>query len=154
MSLTSLVSRVSVILFAAASIWGCSKQIEGPPTLVVDRSECARCKMLISDTRFASSLKTSKYLIYDDIGCMLDDIKTNVYPQTQDLWFRDYLKDEWIGAKQALFYLLDSRTTPMGYGYIAIAGDKTKPSLAIPETTYIGTIEQLRVEHTKKADKP
>lgn len=140
---------ILIVLFAATIIGGCSKQADGPPKLVVDRVECSRCKMLISDTRYASALKSEKYLVYDDIGCMLDEMKAKPSLQVQELWFRDFLTDEWISAKQTLFFLHNSHKTPMGYGYIAAIGDTTKPLPVIADVSYLGTIEQLRAEHDK-----
>jgi len=141
--------HILVLLLAAAHIAGCSKQADGPPKLVVDRNECTRCKMLVSDTRYACAVKSEKYLVYDDIGCMLDDMKSRPSLHAEELWFRDFQTDEWISAKQTLFFLHNSHKTPMGYGYIAVKGDNTKPLPVISDASYLGTIEQLRAEHNK-----
>jgi copper chaperone NosL len=138
-----------MLLLAVAQIVGCSRQTDGPPKLVVDRNECTRCKMLISDTRYASALKSKKYMVYDDIGCMLDDMKIKSSLHVEELWFRDFRTDEWISAEQSLFFVHNSRKTPMGYGYIAVRGDTTKPLPVIADVSYLGTIEQLRAEHIK-----
>ena len=101
-------------------ILGCAKSIDQPPKIRADKTGCTRCRMLISDTRFAAALKTDRYLLFDDIGCMLDYSRTHTNAREASVWVRDIGTDNWIHAEEAVFFIKDDKRTPMGYGFIAI----------------------------------
>lgn len=109
---------------------GCGKRDEKLPEVVVDRSECAKCRMLISDARFSGLLKTSDYLMFDDIGCMLKYEQKLSPQETQGTWVRDYFTNTWIAMDEAIFYRIDAVTTPMEYGYIAASKKNAEPAVA------------------------
>src|SRR6185503_9069682 len=75
---------------------GCRSVDEKLPEVVVDRSECAKCRMLISDARFAGLIKTDNYLMFDDIGCMLAYKQKNTSQTISASWVRDYASNTWI----------------------------------------------------------
>lgn len=128
---------------------GCSSAKDMPPEIAVDKISCARCSMLISDSRFAAAVKSGpKYLVFDDIGCMLTYSNAHHGVDDEQVWVRDYTTDKWIGAKQALFFHADGDVTPMGYGYIAVAS--TKPPVGLVHLLQIGSIEQLRTDHASR----
>lgn len=118
-----------VLLLISITI-GCQSADDKWPEVVIDRSECAKCRMLISDARFVGLLKTDAYLMFDDLGCMLK-YQLNTDPQTiRGTWVRDYYSDTWVETKDAIFYRQDDMVTPMGYGYIGTSKLNPEPATA------------------------
>jgi len=130
-------------IFAASIVilLGCAKNDNVPPEIRADKTGCTRCRMLISDTRFAAALKTDKYILFDDIGCMLDYSRTHTIAREASVWVRDFGTDAWIPGEEAVFFLKDDKKTPMGYGYIAIKKETTNRNM--PATTRIGSLKEL-----------
>ena len=94
----------------------------GPPEIVVDRTACAHCSMLVSETRFAAAyrLPDGTALTFDDVGCLLADLAgRGVEPEA--VWVRDYSGDEWIRADDATFVRGAAPSTPMAGGLVSFA---------------------------------
>lgn len=135
------------IFFAALLLMSCTKKEDMPPEITIDRTACARCRMLISDSRFAASLKSGSYLIFDDIGCMLEYSRTHIELPEASVWVRDFGSDKWIRSIDADFYLQDNKQTPMGYGFIALRKGELNPSGG---NTLIGSLQQLKAKFATK----
>ncbi|MDR2837944.1 MAG: nitrous oxide reductase accessory protein NosL [Azonexus sp.] len=117
----------------AAALAGCDKN--GWPAGMVeikwDRDTCTRCKMVISDRRFAAELRggpqDSAYK-FDDIGCLLFWLReqTPTLPWLADPATRQWVADmnnkgeqlHWLDPRQAHYV---SRHSPMGYNFAATA---------------------------------
>ena len=109
---------------------GCNSSDEQLPEVVIDRSECAKCRMLISDGRFTALMKTNEYLMFDDLGCMLK-YEQQVSPQEiKGMWVRDYFLNTWIPENEAIFYRINDISTPMEYGYVAATRNTSEPAIA------------------------
>ena len=122
-----LIALATILSIAAG---GCNSSDDQLPEVVVDRSECAKCRMLISDSRFAALIKTNEYLMFDDIGCLLK-YEREVSPQAlHGMWVRDYFKNTWIPENEAIFYRIDNISTPMEYGYVAATRSNSEPAIA------------------------
>lgn len=107
---------------------GCPRaDLSGPPTLSLGRDECAHCGMLLNEERCASAAIVrnehgeTEYLVYDDIGCMLDREEERGSADVQSRYVRDYDRREWIDATQAIFLRAPGERirTPMGSGIVA-----------------------------------
>ena len=104
------------------SFSGCSKKdyTKEPAKMHWDRDMCERCKMAISERKFAVEGIDEKGRVYkfDDIGCLILWNKLE-HPEVRfkKIWITDAKSGEWIDAKKA-FYTTDS-ITPMGYGFAA-----------------------------------
>jgi copper chaperone NosL len=123
---------------------GCKSSDELLPEVVVDRSECAKCRMLISDGRFAGLIKTSEYLMFDDLGCMLK-YEQQVSPQEiRGMWVRDYFLNIWILENEAIFYRINDISTPMEYGYVAATRNNTEPTIAFNAAARFDDSKTLR----------
>src|SRR5512140_50626 len=93
-------ATMTLVLCATLALMSCAQQQDVPPPIAVDKTACARCSMLISDGRFAAALKENgKYLVFDDIGCMLNYSTEHKLAADESVWVRDYTTDSWIGAK-------------------------------------------------------
>ncbi|MDQ7040374.1 MAG: nitrous oxide reductase accessory protein NosL [Rhodothermus sp.] len=103
-----------------------------PPIIRFGYDTCDYCRMLISEPRYAATLRTTdgQERRFDDIGCLLHYLQE--HPETADayIWVSDYLEEHWLRASQAFFVRSDRLITPMGYGIIAVADTLTADSLA------------------------
>lgn len=107
---------------------------EGMTPIKWDRDVCQRCKMIISEPRFAVEIKggpKKTVFKFDDIGCAatwwLE--KQAEYPWMTDVstgfWVGDYRGKgkKWLNALTAHYQA--GRTSPSGYNYAAFAEPQT-----------------------------
>jgi len=122
--------RFSLLLLLLLAIVGCDKKEIGAVDKVHwDRDMCERCKMAVSERKFAFEIidpKTGKAYKFDDIGCgvlWLDEEKIP-WRDKAIMWVTDAKTGEWIDARKAIY--TDDSITPMAYGFAAYT-EKTKP---------------------------
>ena len=103
---------------------------EGMVPFKWDRDNCTRCKMSISDHRFAVQLRggpKNTAFKFDDIGCATTwrAEKLKEFPWMTDaatrFWVADFDSkgEKWLDARSA--HYLTGKTSPMGYNYAAFA---------------------------------
>lgn len=103
---------------------------EGMTPIKWDRDACVRCKMIISDPRFAVEIKggpKKTVFKFDDMGCAatwrIEKAKEFPWMTEADtgFWVSDYSAkgEKWLNALSA--HYLSDRTSPMGYNYAAFA---------------------------------
>ncbi len=102
---------------------GCSDEPEtGPVDVRFDRDACTRCRMVLSDPRFAAEIryfpegKRSRVAKFDDIGCATLWLEHQPFrddPKTE-IWVADHRSRQWIDARSAWYVPLNS--SPMEYG--------------------------------------
>jgi len=101
---------------------------EGMHKVHWDRDMCERCKMVVSERKFAVQVidKHDKAHMYDDIGCALIWFKEEKQDWLGEakIWINDAISGEWIDAKKADYAV--GNLTPMGYGVSAYS-KKTFP---------------------------
>jgi len=122
-----------LILLGGASLPGCSKASgwpEGMAEIKWDRDACVRCKMVISDRRFAAEMRggpRDEVLKFDDIGCAVIWAKSLAWaedPKTH-IWVASSVGQAadggpiWLDARQARY--LAGKSSPMGYNFGAVA---------------------------------
>ena len=129
----SPIAFFATILFATLfllSFSGCEKKpIGAADKMHWDRDMCERCKMAISDRKFAAQIidpKSGKVYKFDDIGCaVLWMDETNIPWRDQAIiWVTDAKTGKWIDARKAKY--TDESITPMAYGFAAHS-DETLP---------------------------
>ena len=111
---------------------GCSdvEPSDGPGRIRFDRDTCERCRMLISDYRFAAQARVDGARAaykYDDIGCAVIHLKH--LDRDTDASTRIGVADltstgervVWREARTARY--LPGRSSPMGYDHAAVAPD-------------------------------
>ena len=100
---------------------GCSSAKAAEPVSInPDVDSCARCNMGIIEKEHAAQIimKDGTPNLYDDIGCMLSDLKEN--KENAEIGFvQDYQSHEWIDIEEASFVQEDNIATPMSYGIVA-----------------------------------
>jgi nitrous oxide reductase accessory protein NosL len=105
-----------------------SEPLSGPPRLNLGRDECGGCGMIISEDRCSSALLIAdegerRYVVFDDIGCMLEYEPKSPGAQIIARFVHDYNSRQWV-AGQSAFYIRGTAgklATPMGSGIIAFA---------------------------------
>jgi nitrous oxide reductase accessory protein NosL len=113
------------------SLGGCSKKsTDGQPVQMHwDRDMCERCKMAVSERKYAVqviNMKNGKAYKFDDIGCAVLWFKEEKIPWKDQakIWITDAKTGKWIDARTAKY--TDDSITPMAYGFAAYT-DKTFP---------------------------
>lgn len=125
-------SALGGLVFVGAGLPGCGKASVWPDGMVEikwDRDTCARCRMVISDRRFAVEMRggpKNEPLKFDDIGCAViwaKDLAWAEDPKTR-IWVASSIGQApdgapiWLDARQARY--LGGKSSPMGYGFGAI----------------------------------
>lgn len=116
-SVTGAVAAVGVKLLPGEST------PTGDPVIRYGKENCARCRMTISDARFAAAWRepSGTEVHFDDIGCMVFlQAERNPASATQ-FWVRDYATEVWLDAPSASYAVSDSIRSPMSYGVAASA---------------------------------
>jgi copper chaperone NosL len=104
------------------TVWtlACATRAAGPPVIVVDRSACSRCGMLISEPAYAAAVRShdGHDQLYDDIGCLIASIGSAA-PSGARYWFHDAADGAWITDGNPVFVVSARLRTPMGGGIAA-----------------------------------
>lgn len=95
-----------------------------------DRDPCTRCKMIISDRRFACQIRGGSrdtVFKFDDIGCAATWIseKLKEHPWMTDastrVWVADFANPDKVWLPAASAHYVRGKTSPMGYNFAAYA---------------------------------
>lgn len=102
---------------------------EGPVPVAWDRQPCARCRMLVSEPRFAAQIHTGDGVVlhFDDPGCLLL-YEEETESAARATWFHHVREDRWVPGEQAVFVPI--APTPMGYGLGAMARGEVDGALS------------------------
>lgn len=111
-----IVVAVLVLMWTGA----CAARASGPPEIVIDRSVCSRCGMLISERAYAATIRwpDGRDQVFDDIGCLLSVTHSHDTTAAR-YWFHDANDGEWILDVSPVFVASASLRTPMGGGVLA-----------------------------------
>jgi len=104
----------------------------GDPVVRYGQENCARCRMTISDARFAAAWRepSGKEKHFDDIGCMVLQQRETEIPESTRFWVNDYETQTWLDAATASYVLSKSIDSPMAYGVAASATPERADALA------------------------
>ena len=97
-------------------------QTTGPPEIVIDRTACDHCAMLISDKGFAVAFQIAAQPaeVFDDIACMLSEIEEREDFAEATVWVHAYDEESWLGPDEAFLVRTDRLETPMGGRTVAV----------------------------------
>jgi copper chaperone NosL len=120
MSIGARDSRAAVLL-AFLMMSGCGRRDLRPQAIPLDRVNCARCGMLVSDTASAAEavFADSDPLFYDDLGCLAS--ARIAADRRVELWVRVDDGRAWSKASEAFYAKAADARTPMGYGILAFS---------------------------------
>ena len=115
----SFIRRALIIAFALLA-GACSAKAAGPPELVVDRTVCSHCGMLVSEPIYAAAYQVSGQAprLFDDIGCMLDAVRKET-ASLLFVWLQDANGGGWLDANTAIVIATEQVPTPMNGGLLA-----------------------------------
>jgi copper chaperone NosL len=107
-------------LTAALVTAACVSTADGPPEILVDRTACSHCGMLISEPVYAAAYGAagSASRMFDDIGCLMNAVGREGGSAGR-YWFHDAAGGTWIEGGAAVFVASSGIRTPMGGGVIA-----------------------------------
>lgn len=122
------VTQACVVALAAAIAAACGVAADGPPEIVVDRTACSHCGMLVSDPGYAAAYRApgGEARVFDDIGCLLEAVRVDRGSRLQAdgpqlrFWLHDFAGGDWIDGRSAVFVGSPALHTPMGGGLIAL----------------------------------
>ena len=125
----------TVAIAFATALWtiACAARSSGPPEIVLDRSACRHCAMLISERIYAAALRTSDggEQVFDDIGCLLAAVRGQGLTDAH-VWFHDGTTGDWIDGASAVFVASPTLRTPMAGGILAFANRDSAGRAAAP----------------------
>ena len=111
-----------VIVAFALLVTACGAKVTGPPEILVDRTTCSHCGMLVSEPAYAAAFQADgeEPRVFDDIGCMLDALGRQT-ASPANVWVQDAAGGGWLDADEATFVASQRLRTPMGGGLLAYA---------------------------------
>lgn len=123
---TSLVNRRALLLGGAAlALAGCGGRASAdePPKISYGRDTCARCRMIVSDERYAAALtgKDAGAALFDDPGELVAFVQESGGLNGRRAWVHDYAAGAWLDATTAHFAADTEAMTPMATGVVAFA---------------------------------
>ena len=142
-------SLVTLVVLAAC---GGGPATPEPAKIRFGETICAECGMIISQPKYASSFAYAesegrfKSLPFDDIGDMLEHMRTHSDLIPVGVWVHDYDSEEWIDAESAYFVHSSAIKSPMGHGIAAFADKAAAEHLATETDGQVLDRDQLRIE--------
>lgn len=118
---------------AALLLASCRTPIPGdPPKIVFGRDACARCGMMISESRFASGYvdASGQSVVFDDVGELLAAAKDPSFSKAA--FVHDFEGDAWVRAEAAFYVHVPALATPMGSGVVAFKDRSRAEAFAGP----------------------
>lgn len=118
-ALVPLAAAVLAVAGLAGAFVLAQRSPQGPVPVAWDRTACARCRMLVSEPRFAAQLHSpsGEVFHFDDPGCLLLFERERAEP-ARAAWFHHLDEDRWVRAETVVF--VSASPTPMGYGLGAL----------------------------------
>jgi copper chaperone NosL len=112
--------KVATVLLTMVLAGACAGRAFTPPAIVVDRSACSKCGMLVSELAYAAAIRWADGHdeIFDDIGCLV--AKAQQTPDgDRQYWFHDAAHGGWITDARPVWVTSPELKTPMGGGIAA-----------------------------------
>ncbi|HET6574401.1 MAG TPA: nitrous oxide reductase accessory protein NosL [Fimbriiglobus sp.] len=120
--------RLPLLAALTVAAFGCGG--DGPPNVRYGQEECAHCRMIVNDDRFAAAVTTGgEAHKFDEVGCLIDYLADHSDAGTR-LWVRGYRSETWLDARAAYFAHGPKLQTPMGAGLAAAATKEEADALA------------------------
>lgn len=113
-----------LFLFVALSMFACGgdKPPAGPAEVHYGEDVCDRCKMIISDKRFAAQYAADSGQVkkFDDFGCMAAELGNDGGKDAVGgIYVADFATGAWLDARKAHYLKSRDIASPMGYGIAA-----------------------------------
>lgn len=129
-----IIAGVAVALVADA-VRRAESLPRGPQDVVWDHTQCAECRMSVSERAWAAQaqLKDGRVLDFDDCGCLFRFTAREGTP-VHAIYYRHLREDRWLAEAEAAF--ISAGPSPMGYdlGAVAAGTPGTEPASAVRAT--------------------
>lgn len=135
----SLIAFIATLLIFTA---GCARQAFGPPEIVLDRTACSKCRMLISDLSYSAALRNDdgSEKTFDDLGCLVQYVQRS---PAKHIWVHDHAGDAWVDASRASFVTAASIHGPMGGDIVAFANNTAAQAFASQHEGHVVAFAEL-----------
>jgi copper chaperone NosL len=113
------VQRLTFLVSMTMLLGACA---QGPRDVEIGLEECAHCRMIVSEERFAAQLRTEqgRSHVFDAIECMADFVAGASDTEIRALWVTDFTTPGlWVPVDEAYFLRSDQLRSPMGMGLSA-----------------------------------
>jgi hypothetical protein len=127
-----------VIITLALLLGACGARLAGPPEIVVDRTACSHCGMLVSELTHAAAYQAEGQAarVFDDIGCMVKAMQSET-TTPHAVWVQDANGAGWIDSDTAVFVASPEIRTPMHGGILAYADSQMAAQAATRYRTVV-----------------
>jgi copper chaperone NosL len=145
--------RAAVMALVLLTAAGCPARADGPPEIVVDRSACSHCGMLVSERVYAAAYRApgSEARVFDDIGCLIAAARKESAGPLR-VWFHDGGDGAWIEGDAAAFVASSDIRTPMSGGILAY---RQESAAAAAAAKYRGEVVRTLADlMTRTGDRP
>lgn len=118
--IAAAVVAVGLGVAAAVYVIGRSEALPtGPVEVVWNHTQCAECRMSVSERAYAAQLQTKdgQVLNFDDAGCLFRYADGDG-PVVHAIYYRHVREDRWLSESAAAF--VASGPSPMGYDLGAV----------------------------------
>lgn len=119
---------VITCVMAMHTLIGCERtDALAPPAIRYGEDECAVCRMIISDDRYAAAIVALDdrdrhvKLAFDDIGCIFEYELSQNHPRILARYVKDMRTAEWLDLNSAELVHSRHLHTPMAFGVAAAA---------------------------------
>lgn len=151
--MTRALTGHALMLLLASAVAGCGGPAAGPPELIVDRTACADCSMLISTPEVAAAYRIAgrQAAAFDDTACLLAALAGEPTREGLVVWFQDAEGSGWVESAAATVVRTDRSLTPMGSGILAFRDPEAAEAAVHLRGGQLVTLEDLLSEPGREA---
>ena len=108
----------------------CSRGPPAPSPVDPRNDACASCRMLVSDLRTAAQLVSpgEEPLFFDDLGCLGHYLREHPERRGAVAYVADHRTGRWVPAREAVYVLQPSASTPMGSHLLSFGSASSRDS--------------------------
>ena len=141
------VNRRTLLLgLAAVALTGCGEDASAdePPKVSYGSDLCARCRMIVSEERFAAGLVDGEgeATVFDDAGELVATVQDEGLNERR-VWVHDYGSSNWLDGTAAFFVASPTAMTPMGTGVLACEARAAADEFAAANQGTVMTWDQI-----------
>jgi copper chaperone NosL len=107
---------------------GCGGGPVRPAALDTENDQCASCRMIVSDARFAAQVAApgEEPRFFDDLRCLREGLRSAPLPKDAVVFVTDVRTGAWVRASSAVYAILPGVETPMASHWVAWADEGSR----------------------------
>lgn len=117
-------ARRAALVVASCLVASCSPSVPAPASVDLKNDQCAHCRMMVVDVRFAAQLVApgEEPKFFDDIGCLRAFLSARPALAADTVaYVADHRTKAWVPAAKAVYVRNPALDTPMSSHVIAFA---------------------------------